>query len=91
MEELNMTFSEKIKSMLTQCGMFDDMAEKVLEMVKADPANEVMKNRWNDRVSDYPQVMENIMWLAAKKSALEYIEENCPNAWFKPVFELFGK
>lgn len=49
-----MTLQEKMKSMLTERGMFDDMADEVLERVKAAPENEAMIGRWHDDIEGYP-------------------------------------
>jgi hypothetical protein len=82
-----MTFKDKAQQMLTECGMFDNQADAVIERVIAAPENEAMRGRWNDDTEGYPPVMFNVLWLTVKRHALEYIEETCPQAWFKPMFE----
>jgi len=81
-----MTFEEAVKNMLYNCGMFERQAEAVSKAMKADEANAAMKDRWNDNIEDYPPVMMALMWMSAKQHALQYIDENCPNAWFRPLF-----
>lgn len=82
-----MNFREEALEMLTSRGMFDDQAAAVMERVMADKANEPMKGRWHDDVSNYPGPMLNILWLTVKRHAAEYIAETCPHAWFRPLFD----
>jgi hypothetical protein len=82
-----MTIKEKLIEMLTSQGMFESQATEVFERMKADEANAAMQGRWHDSFEDYPPAMLNIMWVSAKRTALAYIEETCPQAWFKPLFE----
>jgi hypothetical protein len=82
-----MTFRDKAKQMLTERGMFDNQAEAVMDRVIAAPENKAMQGRWNDDTSGYPPPMVNVLWFTVKRHALEYIEETCPEAWFKPMFE----
>lgn len=82
-----MTFEETARDMMYQRAMFDNMIDAVMEAIKAAPENEPMAQRWNDKVEDYPPMMKNILRLTVKRHALEYIERECPQAWFKPAFE----
>jgi hypothetical protein len=82
-----MTFKEKVLDLLYNNGMFQDQAEQVLERVVTDDACTDFQGRWNDRVEDYPSLMVNLLWMAVKRVALAWINENCPQAWFKPLFD----
>ena len=81
-----MTFEDKIKEMLVEHGMFENDAAAIVETMKADEVNEPMAHRWNDSVEDYPQSVLIILWASARATALEYIDANCPKAWFRPMF-----
>lgn len=81
-----MTFEETARDMMYQRGMFDNMIDAVMPTIIAAPENEAMAQRWHDQVSDYPPMMKNILWLTVKNHALEYIEKECPQAWFKAAF-----
>lgn len=81
-----MTFEEKIKELLVGNGMFPHQSDEVMERIKTDEAHKSMKRRWTDSVDDYPPQMIQIVWLIAKQHALEYIDENLPKAWFRPMF-----
>jgi hypothetical protein len=82
-----MTKGSLMKQMLFERGMFEADAVKVVEAVIADPANEAMQSRWGDHVEGYPPQMVNVLWFTTKRHALEHIEANCPQAWFKPLFD----
>lgn len=82
-----MTFRDKAKEILKARGMSENQAEAVMERVEAAPENDVMRGRWNDHVEGYPPQMFNVLGYTVRRHALEYIEENCPAAWFKSMFE----
>lgn len=78
-----MNFEEKIKELLFNHGMFENQANAVIKIMKEDKA---MVNRWNDDTGEYPDSVLNVLWLSVKAAALEYIDENCPLAWFRSLF-----
>lgn len=45
-----------------------------------------MAGRWNDNISDYPPIMTKAIWISAKRIALQWIDTNKPQAWFRPIF-----
>ncbi len=79
-----MTIEGKFKRLLFDSGMSEDEAEAVMEIVKADSADESM--RWSDAVEDYPAPLHNLLWAEVKRAALKYVDANCPQAWFRPMF-----
>ena len=81
-----MTIQEQMASQLIANDMFDSQAKQVMEKVVAEQ-QETMSGRWQDDTSDYPAVMINTLWLIVKKTALDWLNENAPQAWFKPMFE----
>ena len=81
-----MTIEEKIEKWLFNSGMFEDQAKAVMEMVKADKANEAMEGRWGDSAEGYPDVLFSVLLMSVRDAALEYIDANCPLAWFRPMF-----
>ena len=81
-----MTVEEKLKSMLVECGMFENQADDVLVRVQADEAHEAMLGRWNEPADNYPEQLYLVLWMAVKDAALAWIDENCPRAWFRPMF-----
>lgn len=81
-----MSFKQWILNQLTDRGMFDDQAATVFEAFKNDNQNEAMLLRWNDLVDDYPVSMRAVLLLGIKTFALKWIDENCPQAWFRSMF-----
>jgi hypothetical protein len=81
-----MTFAEKAKEMLTERGMTEFQADAVLERVKADPANEVMQDRWEHSITHYGEAELRTLWYTVRTNAVEWMDENCPRAWFRPMF-----
>ena len=80
-----MTFEEFVKSNLESCGMFPNQCNIVFEIVKNAKENQSMADRWTDDISFYPEIMQNSILLSAKTQALIWVDENCPQAWFRPV------
>jgi hypothetical protein len=66
--------------------MWPEGAEAVLELVKADPANASMANRWNEPSSNYPKTILAIIHMITKAKALEWIDANQPQAFYRPMF-----
>ena len=83
-----MTIKEKFKSLLINSGMFDVDAEVVMQIVMNDDANKAMEGRWNDSVEGYPDVLFNVLWASVCINAVEWIDENKPLAWYRPLFVL---
>ena len=81
-----MNFEEKIKEMLTGSGMFDSQADAVMSAFKEDERFDSFEGRWHEEVDAYPPVMVQVVWLGVKRVGLEWIEENIPDAWYKPLF-----
>jgi hypothetical protein len=81
-----MTFEQWMRDRLTNSGMFVNQVDAVVERVKAAPENEPMAQRWGHSINGYPAAMVNVLWLTVKTHALEYIDAECPQAWFRPLF-----
>jgi len=83
---MGLTLYGKMHKELINNGMFDTQAKKVMRKVMEEQ-KELIGGRWQDSASDYPEATVNTLWLSVKMSALEWINENAPQAWFKPMFE----
>lgn len=79
-----MTFAKIAEEFLSSNGMFDNQVEEVMKLV-VEEMNE-MNGRWNEDTDNYPPIMKNIVLLTVKATGLKWIEENAPQAWFKPMF-----
>ena len=71
---------------LVNRGMFENQAKEVMQRVMTKE-NDTMAGRWQDKVSDYPPALKGVIWMGVEHETLEYIKENCPEAWFRPVFD----
>ena len=80
------TFEEKLKAMMVDRGMFDNQADVVMDKVKTI-VGESMDRRWDESIENYPDTVLIQLWLIAKEESLNYLNENLPLAWFKPMFE----
>lgn len=86
-------------NLLVSHGMSDTQAEGSLKKGKeylesltvegeGEEAIQTYDVKWNYPSTHYDQRMLNLMFGAMKPAFLEYINETCPNAWFKPMFIL---
>jgi len=81
-----MTFKTKLTEMLVENGLFDTQAEKVMAALITSPASDSMKDRWNDDVEGYPDVMLPVLWMGAKREALAFIDKEIPQHWARGMF-----
>ena len=82
-----MNIQETIKQRLFECGLFPEQAEEIFQAVKNSDENQSMATRWNDKPADYPPIVFNLVWHFTKQHALEWIDDNCPEAWNRSLFE----
>lgn len=67
-------------------GMFDSQAKLVMEMVRDSELFIEMRGRLDEETTAYPEVFKNLCIMNLKAVAVEYIDTNCPKAWFRTVF-----
>ena len=82
-----MTIEEAVKKYIVDKGVFPEEADQILVLVKADLANEAMKDRWNDHIEDYSKQALNVLYVSVDFSALAWIDKNCPKAWYRLCFK----
>jgi len=80
-----MTIEAKMRSMLEERCMFPQDAATVLESVKRETAD--MKGRWNDDITGYLIQMGAVLYVIVRRAALAWIDQNCPNAWYRSMFD----
>jgi hypothetical protein len=83
---MKMTINESLTTTLINHGLFPEQASEVMRRVREN-SDESMQNRWYDEVEGYPPQLLNILLYTAKQEALDYIDETCPKAWFRPLLE----
>lgn len=81
---MNDSFEATLKKHLTDNGMSDKDAASVFDRFKS--VNDTMDGRWQDRTADYPSGLLTVLLLGIRQSAVCWIDETCPRAWFRPMF-----
>lgn len=80
-----MTVEQRIKDMLFNAGLFGADLDEVMKRFKAQPHVQAVK--FTDHESSYPTPLMATLWTSARRIGLEYIDETCPQAWFRSEFE----
>lgn len=79
----NQTIESEVKGFLESFRLFPDQASKVIERAKAATPSSL---RWGSPVEAYPESILRLAKMAAKRSALEWIDTECPRHWARPCF-----
>lgn len=82
-----MTFRESMIKTLIEMGMFESQANNLIDEYSSNESSEMMKNRWNDNMRDYPVELQESVWIDVKYFAEVWIRENIPGAWYLPMFK----
>jgi len=80
------SIKEELRSRLLICGMSDYQADAVIDVAEHDILMGGIVSKWHRKVEDYPKPIVDLAWHNLKAVALEWLEENKPLAWFKPIF-----
>lgn len=93
------TVRAKLEQMLFEMGMFESQATKVIDLAipeiqkmqptmagEEDEQPEQYQVKWESPSTDYPDGIYNLWFHKVKEVALKWIDENCPNAWFRELF-----
>lgn len=81
-----MNFFEAMKAQLTENGLFDDQAAKIMEIAVKDESLSNMNGRWADNIDGYPAGLANVTFALIRPIAYKWICENAPMAWFRAAF-----
>ena len=82
-----MTIKAEMKRRLYESGLFEKDCNAIIEEAKKVEILDSMKDRWDDEKGGYIPLVIDTIWISVKRVALEYINKNMPDAWFKSVFE----
>ena len=83
-----MTTREKFEQILINKGMFESQAKQVMDLAIPEiDGNQDYKMTWNRNYTEYPDSLYAVLLMTIYPIALKWIEDNCPNAWFKSKFE----
>ncbi len=83
-----MTAKEKLVDMCTVLGMFPDQAKEVVDLAihKIDALVPDYQITWDCPWDEYLEVAYDIWFHTVAECAVEWIDENCPEAWFREMF-----
>lgn len=82
-----MTVEEEIQELLKSKGMLDTHAKAVIAAAKE---SEVLKDsglHWGDDIEGYPDFLMATIKMSVMDTAKDWIKENCPKAFYRPLFE----
>lgn len=82
-----MTVEEKMIQLLVNKGMFESQAKQVLESAKIHKLFKETDTKWDSPSSGYPDSCLVVISMSIDMIALEWIDRNCPKAWFRPMFD----
>ncbi len=82
------TISQYFEGELKECGLNEEDMYAAMAYVfnRNDKELSDIKQRLLDDVSGYNPMMLRLMFELIKPIVLEWCNETCPEAWFKPVF-----
>lgn len=91
-----MTFREKIKHMVMTANgihefMLDETAEAMMPRIEAAINNKAFELdhagfEYSRSADEYAPILYAALWPYIKPVVLQYLEENLPGVWFKPMF-----
>lgn len=82
-----MTFEQAMIKEMTSRGMFPEQAEEIISLYIEQNRAPQMQDIWYRSVDKYPREVLVVLWLDVKDFAAEWIRDNLPMAWFRPMFE----
>ncbi len=81
------TFREFCKNFLIAGMMSEQDANSVMELFVQDEGQKSMLGKWDDPITGYPRPIQNVCTWSLKRFTTKWIEENCPQAFYKPMFD----
>ena len=79
------TVQTEMTNYLIANGMSDNQAESVMTETKKEMRGTF--NNWDSQIDAYSGQLQNLIKIAVKQTALDWLNKNKPMAWFKPMFE----
>ena len=81
-----MTVEQFAVDYLNKNGMFENDAKTVVEFARTHELMEAMADSWQKPIEGYPEPMKIFLLISLRRIAVEWIEANQPEAWYKAVF-----
>ena len=84
-----MTTRQKFEAILFEMGLFESQATEIMELAMPRFSDLLPEYRitWDRPSDEYPDAFYNVGFsVVVKKSALDWIDANMPQAWFRALF-----
>lgn len=83
-----MTTRQKFEEMLYNMGVFENDASAIMDLAIPMVAEMLPQYSvtWDRPSTEYPEAFYNVVFITVKRAALQWINENKPQAWFKAMF-----
>ena len=83
-----MTTKERILKSLTDRGLSTGEAEQrfTATLPEVEQAVQSYRVTWDRPASEYPDPFYAVIGMYFDRKAVEFIDANCPMAWFRPLF-----
>lgn len=82
---INMNFYNLMVEELKKCVMIENQAKEVMQQYFRTDL--LMNDHWKENIQNYPQNLQPMIWNSIKEFAYEWIKINCPETWFRPMFQ----
>jgi len=82
-----MTIEQTIRKQLAEHGLWPEASVDAVMVATKESTPDVEERRWAEAASDYPTAFISVLWFAATTQALKWIDANCPQAWYRPMFD----
>ena len=91
-EKNKMTTREKLIQNIKRCGVSGKDTKEIMEFIAPNMNKKMQEDGttidWSSDANGYIEPIDNMVFLMAKPFIAEWIEENCPQEWFKPMFTM---
>lgn len=81
-----MTVKEKLIDMLYNMGLFEDQATKIVDLAIPIINESGYKIKFNDPSNSYPDSLYIVLMIRIKPIALDWIDQNASQAWYRSMF-----
>lgn len=83
-----MTTREKFEEMLYNMGVFESDASAIMDLAIPMIAEMLPQYSitWDRPSTEYPDPFYTVVFITVKRAALQWIDANKPQAWFRPMF-----
>ena len=83
-----MTTRQKFEEMLYNMGVFESDASDIMDLAIPMIAEMLPQYNvtWDRPATEYPDAFYNVVFSTVKRAALQWIDANKPQVWFRAMF-----